>query len=275
MATEKEEVMPDEGVTDEPLFEGEPEADLSEVEVPDEPEVEAQAEEAPAEPEEPKEDHRIPLRELLDEREKRQQIQAQFEAMQQQIAWQQQQEAQAQQQQAAEQQEMVDIFENPEFYQQAIQQMPQYVNQMVNRQMAMLRHEMTGNMSLALAKQADPETFDKAWDTLASRCGQGDNTWRAQILQSVDPGGTLVKLYKDSSIKEAVGDDPEEFFNSKLEEKLNDPEFLAMALERARGAASAQPNRRVKVPTSMSKVGTGGTPTSGGMSSQELWEETL
>jgi hypothetical protein len=276
MATDKE-VVAEEEVTGEALFEEGVEPEI----VAEVPEAEAKAdealgEEAPQEEPEDKGDHRIPLRELLDEREKRQQIQAQFEAMQQQVSWQQQQqEAQAQQQQAEANQEMVDIFENPEFYQQAIQQMPQYVNQMVNRQMSMLRHEMTGNMSLALAKQADPETFDKAWETLASRCQQGDNSWRQHILQSADPGGTLVGLYKQSSVVETVGDDPDAYLQAKLDEKLNDPEFLAIALERARGVASAQPNRKVKYPTSVSKGGSGGAGQVTGMSDGELWEDTL
>jgi hypothetical protein len=50
-----------------------------------------------------------------------------------------------------------------------------------------------------------------------------------------------------------VGTNPEEYVQKKLEEALSDPEFLAKALERARGVASTQPTQ-VKLPPSLNKA---------------------
>jgi hypothetical protein len=220
-------------------------------------------------------DHRVPLRELLDEREKRQQVQQQFEAMQQHMAQQQawqEQEAYAQQ---AEQQ-MPDIFENPEYYQQAIASLPQYVQQLgaqyqqqMAQQMAMQRHEIMGELSLQQAKRSDPETFNAAWSELEKRVQAGDNTWRHQVLTSGDPGSTLVSLYK----KGKVGDDPDAYVSSRIEELKKDPKFLSEVLEAAQHMSGQNsPAPRINMP-SLNKAGGTGTSMPMGINQNDLWDE--
>jgi hypothetical protein len=245
----------------------------------DAPEAEPKAEDAPVEQEAEatveedapeKAPHQVPLRELLDEREKRQNMQSQLEQMQQ--AWQQQQAYAMQQQQAAEQgQQMPDIFEHPEYYQEAVKnlyQMPQYVQaqvqDQVNRQLSMARHEMMGEMSFNAARSADPDSFNAAWDVLKDRVNRGDNTWRQQILTSADPGRTLIDLYK----RESVGD-PDDYKQRLVEELKQDPNFLQEVLS-AQGGHSTP---TVSLPPSLNKAGGTGASYGLNLSGQSLWDE--
>jgi hypothetical protein len=220
--------------------------------------------------------HMVPLRELLDEREKRQQAQAQYEAMQAHLA---QQQALAQQEQAAQQgqQAMPDIFENPEFYQQAIAQMQQWpaqiqaqMQQQMNQQLAMQRHELMGEASLQRAQASDPDTFNAAWGELENRSQSGDNTWRHQVLTSQNPGETLVALYKREHVAAEVGNDPDAYVNKRLEELKQDPKFLQEVLEAAQAKAGGggEPSR-IDMP-SLNKAGGGGS--IGSISGTDLWD---
>jgi hypothetical protein len=221
------------------------------------------------------EHHRVPLKELLDEREKRQQVQQQFEAMQQHMAEQQAwQEQQAYAQQA--EQQAPDIFENPEYYQQTIAGLPQYLQelgaqyqQQVNQQLAMQRHEIMGEFSLQQAKREDPDTFNAAWSALEQRVQAGDNTWRHQVLTSSDPGSTLVSFYK----KDSVGDDPDAYVNSRIEELKKDPKFLSEVLEAAQQMSGQNsPAPRINMP-SLNKAGGTGTSMPMGINQNDLWDE--
>ena len=238
-------------------------------------EVESESEEVKAEPKE--ESHRVPLKELLDEREKRQQIQAQFEAMQQHLA---QQQALAEQQQAAEQgqQQLPDIFEHPEFYQQAIAQMQQWpqvlqqqMQQQMNQQLAMQRHELMGEFSLQRAQAADPETFQSAWSELERRTQGGDPSWRHQVLTSQDPGQTLLSLYKRENVVNSVGDDPDAYVNKRIEELKSDPQFLQEVLEAAQAkAGGGEGASRINMPSLNKAGGGGGMPS---ISGTDLWDQ--
>lgn len=283
----EKDVMPIEVPTDEELFE----SDTPEV-VKDEPKAEEAEAPVEAEAEDTDEgdgrerdergrfkrksdeqDHRVPLTELLNEREKRQQIQAQYEAMQQQVqAWYEQQQASQQQQ------EWPDIFENPEFYQQQIaymQQMPQYLQQQmqqqVNQQLAMARMEFLGELSLRSAKQREPETYKAAWEELERRVNGGDNTWRQQVLSSDDPGETLLSLYKRENTAATVGDDPEAYFQRRIEELRNDPQALAQLLGTPVQSGQSQAPR-VSMPPSLTKAGSAGQHLPQ-ISGRDLWEE--
>jgi hypothetical protein len=273
MMSGKDDIMPIEVPTDEELFESTDDKAVDEPEAEEaEKSAEAEDSEAKSEPveKEEKADHRVPLKELLDEREKRQQMQAQFEAMQQQMAY---AEQQAQQQQG--QQEWPDIFEHPEYYQQQIaymQQMPQVIQaemqQQVNQQLAMARMELLGELSLRSAQHSDPETYEKAWGELERRVTSGDNAWRQQVLSSQDPGKTLLELYKSNNVASTVGDDPEAYFQKRIEELRQDPQALAQLLGTPSGGSQAP---RVNLPPSLTKAGAsaGSLPQ---ISGRDLWD---
>ena len=255
------------------------------------PEVEAEAPPAPEpepepQPEEPAAPHNVPLQAMLEEREKRQRIQQQFEAMQQQMQQREAWEAE-QQRLAQEQQELPDMFESPEFYQQGyhnLQTQVQMLSAQLQQQQQMTRMQHLtdkGDRSLERVQAKDPETFGKAWETLETKVvQQGDPSWKNYLLQTAMQGGdvgeALVGLYKQENLATTVGDDPDAYVESKLEEKLNDPEFLQKALEKARGMASGSEGQSVvKLPPSINKAGGAGGGAQTGMSDAELWDETL
>ena len=205
----------------------------------EEPVVEA----APVKEEKP--DHRVPLMELLNEREKRQNEQRQREALQQQL-WQLQQQIQAAQQP----QEPIDIFADPNAYQ-------AHVQQTVEQRL----RAMEGNFSLRLAAYKHGDLFQEAWQGMIERTQMGDDSMRMQVLQSPDPGETLVQLYQKEKLMKEVGPDPAAYFNQKKAELLNDDEFLKQAYEAFKAKAGAQPTQtrnKIELPPSLNKVASAG-----------------
>jgi hypothetical protein len=208
-------------------------------------------EEAPqsleAEPELPKEekvDHRIPLTELLNEREKRQAGERRAQQLEQEL------QTLRQQMQPPRQQEPIpDQFQSPEQYNAWVQGQTQQVQQTMEQRL----WQQEANFSLRLARAAHgPELFEAAYNaTLAN-----PNLAR-QVANSPDPGEVMVALYKREQVLAQVGDNPETYVQQKLEEALNDPKFLARAIEKARGAASTQP-AQVKLPPSLNKATSAG-----------------
>jgi hypothetical protein len=198
--------------------------------------------EAAVEPvETPKQDHRIPLTELLNEREKRQSAERQREAIQQQL-WQLQQQLQAAQKPA---EEPIDIFASPEAYQAKVEQTVEQRFKAVE-----------GNFSLRLAHYKHGDLFTEAWEAMADRTRSGDDSLRQQVIASSDPGETLVKLYQREKTLSEVGTDPAAYKSKVLEDALKDPQFLEKALQAARQSAGAQPkpNNKIDLPPSLNKV---------------------
>jgi hypothetical protein len=203
--------------------------------VEEEPVVEAQAE---------KVDHRIPLTELLNEREKRQAEQRQREALQRELET-----LRQQLQPPKPKEEAPDQFQDPQgynaFWERRLAEQSQTVEQRFRNQEA--------NFSLRLAHMQHGELFEKAYQALLDTAEKGDKTAAQAVANSPDPGQTLVNWYKREQVIAQVGTNPEEYVQKKLEEALSDPEFLAKALERARGVASTQP-AQVKLPPSLNKA---------------------
>jgi hypothetical protein len=199
---------------------------------------EAALEEAPAEPVKEKPDHRIPLTELLNEREKRQNAERQREAYEQELS-------QLRQQMQALQtpREPIDIFANPEAYTQSIEQ-----------QMGEKLRAMEANFSLRLAHNKHGEVFTEAFQEVMQRPLQ--DPMRQQVINSSDPGETLVSLYQRERTLKEVGTDPAAYKAKILEDALKDPSFLAQAMQTARQSAGAQPkpNNKIDLPPSLNKV---------------------
>ncbi len=185
-----------------------------------------------------KPDHRIPLTELLNEREKRQNAERERQAYEQQLI-----QLQQQLQQYQQPKEPIDIFADPQAYTQSIEQT------MTERMRA-----MEGNFSLRLAAYKHGDTFTEAFQDVMAR--PITDPMRQQVINSPDPGETLVQLYqRERTIKE-VGTDPIAYKSKVLQEALKDPEFLAKALQSARQTAGAQPTatNKIDLPPSLNKV---------------------
>lgn len=200
---------------------------------------------------------RIPLAEYLAEREKRQNEQRQREALQQQL-WQLRQELQAKN---APPPEPVDIFADPQKWEQSFEQ------KLLSKQ-----RELEGNFSLRLAAYKHGEKFQEAWNALVERAQSGDDSIRQQVINSPDPGETLVNWYKREETLKLVGDEPEAFAEKILNEALENPEFLARAIEKAKGKAATQPTQ-VHLPPSLNKGSASvGKTDAADMSDAGLWQ---
>jgi hypothetical protein len=129
--------------------------------------------------------------------------------------------------------------------------------------------------SLHNALEAHPEDFKAAY---AAAQQANDPALKARMQASRDPGKTLLAWHKEQQTMREVGSDPNAWLEKKLEERLNDPAFLAKAIERARGSAQPQQNGRprVELPPSLSSASRSTTPqrsTAGDdLSDEGLWE---
>jgi hypothetical protein len=233
-----------------------------------EPPAQAQQPPTPTQPQaQQQQDHRVPLMELLNEREKRQQYERerdqfrqQFEALQRQVAA-----AQSQQQQP----EAPDVFENPQGFAGHLQQ--QLTQQLRNQEV---------NFSLRLAHREHKQEFEQAYEA-AIRARQLGDPAVATIYNSSDPGEALMRWHRSNSLLEKTGGNLDAYLEAQLQAKLKDPAFLAKAIEAARGQAQQQPNSQqapvVELPPSLTRTpGSSAAQASNGMpSGQELFDSAF
>lgn len=199
--------------------------------------------EQPTEPEpqpevEEKQPHHVPLMELLNEREKRQNEQR----LREQYEWQLKQ-LQQQMQKPQQPQPEVDIFADPAAWQ------TQFMARLEQQ-----RKEDRGNWSLQFAAvKHGQQHMNEAWQAMLGKVQQGDDSVRQSVLNSPDPGETLANWYRTEKTLQVVGTDPEAFLAKALDEALENPEFLAAALEKAKAKAATRPTQ-VKIPPSLNKA---------------------
>lgn len=214
--------------------------ELPEVKAPGEPPVEAQAEtpaetpveakEPPAQPvaqQPPQEDaHRVPLRELLDERDKRQALQRQIEELRRQV-------------QPKEPQKAPEFWEQPEgnidhHVQQAVQPLVQEL---------IMQREQTSRALAAI--QYGEDTVNEAYKDLETRIQSGDPVARfdyQRVMAQPNQYAALVQLHQQRKALSEIGNDPNAYREKLLAEALNDQAFLAKALEAAKAKASSNPS---------------------------------
>ena len=142
-----------------------------------------------------------------------------------------------------------DQFQDPEAYNAHWQQQNQQLQQSVEQR---LRNQ-EANFSLRLAHMQHGDVFEKAYQELLETAERGDRTAAQAVANSPDPGSTLVNWYKREQALKTVGNDPEAYFQTRLEAALKDPQVLAKAIENAKGMASTQPTQ-IKLPPSLNKV---------------------
>jgi hypothetical protein len=208
---------------------------------------------APIEPEQTKpveeKDHRIPLMELLNEREKRQAEQRRAEALAQEIA------ILRQQVQPQQQPQIPDQFADPDQYNAFWMHQIQNVQAQFQQQLRAVQAEN----SLARAHERYGDVFEKGYQEVLDRAAQGDREAAQKIASSPNPGEAIVQWYKREQTLQQVGTDPQAYAQKILEDALSNPEFLAKALEKAKGVAQQQPNQQIKLPPSLNKATSAGT----------------
>lgn len=197
----------------------------------------------PAKQSEP--EHRIPLAELLNEREKRQNEQRRAEQLMRELEHLRQQLQPPRQQQA-----VPDQFADPEGYNAYWEQ--RFQMQQQNFQSAI--RAVQAENSLARAHQQYGKVFEEGYQAVLDRAQQGDRTVAQLIANAPNPGDAIVNWYKREQTLQKVGTDPDAYVQKVLEEALENPEFLAKALEKAKGVAAAQPSQQIKLPPSLNKA---------------------
>lgn len=214
--------------------------------------AEAPVAEAPAVAETPaatpavaqQEAHRVPLRELLDERDKRQALERQIEELRRQVP-------------KPEAAPAPDFWEAP---QDAVQR--QIAEAITPFQQAMIAQQEMFSRARAEDKYG-AEAVDAAFKELAGRFERRDPSAlhdRQRLMASAHPYGALVEWHKQQVALKEIGTDPIAYRQQLEERLLSDPAFVAKAVEKARASASAAPvvdlktSRQTSLP-SVSKMG--------------------
>ena len=192
-------------------------------------ETPVEAKEPPAQPvaQQPQEDaHRVPLRELLDERDKRQALQRQIEELRRQV-------------QPKEPQKAPEFWEQPEGnidhrVQQAVQPLVQEL---------IMQREQTSRALAAI--QYGEDTVNEAYKDLETRIQSGDPVARfdyQRVMAQPNQYAALVQLHQQRKALNEIGNDPNAYREKLLSEALNDQAFLAKALEAAKAKAASSPS---------------------------------
>jgi len=99
--------------------------------------------------------------------------------------------------------------------------------------------------SLIQAHRTYKTEFEEAY---AAAQKQIDPGLKARMQSSRDPGETLIEWHREQKTRAEVGNDLAAFRQREQERLLSDPAFLAKAIEKARGAAQAQPQQPGQAP---------------------------
>jgi hypothetical protein len=104
--------------------------------------------------------------------------------------------------------------------------------------------------SLAQAHKTHGKEFEEAYAAAQERV---DPVLKAKMQNSRDPGETLIAWHREKKVMAEVGNDPNAFFDRRLDAFLKDPANQAKVLERIRGGAQTQqqPGGRQASPVSL------------------------
>lgn len=150
------------------------------------------------------------------------------------------------------QQQAPDWFENPEAATKAA------LNPMLEpiQQLAVQAKQRADRLEAAFQySREDVEAAEKAFNEAANSGQMDPNEW-ARIQNSPNPFAAAVEWHKRNTVLSEVGTDPNAWLEKKLEERLNDPQFLAKAIERVRGqpAATGAASNLTRLPPSLNKA---------------------
>ena len=132
----------------------------------------------------------------------------------------------------------------------------------LDQKVATQLRDWRGEMSLQMARDANPDAFDKAYDAVVSAISAGDEITRLRIVNAQNPGREILSWHREQETMREVGNDPQAWFERKFEEALKDPAKAAKALEILKGQANGagngngptRPAPKVQLPPSLSTV---------------------
>ncbi|AVA20669.1 hypothetical protein [Rhizobium sp. NXC24] len=215
----------------------------------------------------------VPVKAVQEEREKRQAAQQEAEALRREIAELRGMVTASRQVQQPQQQEKqpVTLWDDPDAFLKS--QMSPFQSEIQQ-----MREELWESRAITAHGAEKVEAAKKAAEALFNT-PQGA-ALHQQITASGNPFENLVKWHQQQETLARVGGDPEAWLNAELEKRMNDPTFLAQAMERARAAATSNTSRsapRTELPPSLSSLPSGGNSPSGGgedTSDQALFAST-
>jgi hypothetical protein len=117
--------------------------------------------------------------------------------------------------------------------------------------------------NLELAHMRHGERFEKAYEALLIEGQRGNNQLVRQLVAQPNPGQAIVNWFTHNEVLREVGSDIPAFKQKTRDELLNDPEFLAEAVERQRqmafggggnAGAGQAPRTVTRLPPSLSKA---------------------
>lgn len=138
---------------------------------------------------------------------------------------------------------------------------PQAWQTFVLQQQHQTAHSQRYEFSEMLARQAfGDERVTEAEKWAAQNVGPAE---RARIANSRHPYAELIKIQDERKVLSEIGTDPNAYVQKKLDEALNNPEFLAKAAERIRTGGQqtpGRPNTIVQLPPSINRATAAGSP---------------
>lgn len=209
-------------------------------------------------------DHRVPLRELLDERERRQREAMQREALERELAA-----LRRQAQPPPQPQPLPDLYTDPDAFAARIRE---EATSKIERQMT----ERFLNSSFEDAKEQHGEIFDKAFAALERQVAGGDIRLRDHIVQAPNPGRALMRWHGQQEALREFGSDPKAYQAKLRTDLLKDPEFRKQAMETWRAEATGNAGQGsgplIDLPSVNRAPGSGNSPGNGAaLSDRELF----
>ena len=209
-------------------------------EAPVEPEAPA-AEEPPKAPVEPPPEHQIPPWRLREEAEARRSAEMRAQELERRLN-----EITAHVQQ---QQKQPDFFENPDA---ATQQLIQRFVQPIMEEQR--RTQMYNSKLIASVRHGEDKVEEAEQAFLRARDVQSlDPVDYERVVQAPNRYDAVVQWYRTQTALSTVGNDPEAWFQKRLEAALDDPKFQAQVIERAQKGAAGRPSM-TKLPPSLSRT---------------------
>jgi len=161
------------------------------------------------------------------------------------------------QQQPREPEKVPDVFEDPNAFlrhgvQQAITPVQSQVAQVTEYY----------SRARAIDKHGE-EAVNAAYDALDQALRSRDPDAHAAFQRaqsSIDPFGEVMKWHRKTSVLREIGEDPNAWYEKRLEQTLADPAQVAKLMERIRGQVQqpatngSRPNATFQVPPSLSRV---------------------
>jgi hypothetical protein len=194
-------------------------------------------------PEPEPQDRRVPLRELLDERDKRNELKRERDELQRQLA--------ELQRQAQPPQPLPDPYADPQGYvDQALQRTQQQLEQQFQKRFIAA--------SFAEVGEQHGERFRSALEYADAQINNGDLRLKEQIINAPNPGRALMNWYAQQEVIREVGTDPNAYRQKILDEALSDAAFRQKAMEawraQAQAPAAGRPATVTSLPPSLNRM---------------------